>query len=108
MWQAQRCAVLSPFYYAKKIKTMAENDYKINLALGTSFDPAGLEQAQEQLKKLKPADASATQAATEAERELTKAREESSPPYLPHLPASTSPPPSTRYRKNQDYPAFAR
>lgn len=73
----QRCAVLSPFYYAKKIKTMAENDYKINIALGTSFDPAGLEQAQQQLEKLKPADATATQAATEAERELTKAREES-------------------------------
>lgn len=56
---------------------MAENDYKINIALGTSFDPAGLEQAQQQLEKLKPADATATQAATEAERELTKAREES-------------------------------
>lgn len=56
---------------------MAENDYKINIELGTSFDPAGLEQAQQQLEKLKPADATATQAATEAERELTKAREES-------------------------------
>ncbi len=56
---------------------MAENDYKINIALGTSFDPEGLEQAQKQLEKLKPADATATQAATEAERELTKAREES-------------------------------
>lgn len=56
---------------------MAENDYKINIELGTSFDPAGLEQAQQQLEKLKPADAMATQAATEAERELTKAREES-------------------------------
>ncbi|MDO4751764.1 MAG: hypothetical protein Q4A24_06615 [Akkermansia sp.] len=56
---------------------MAENDYKINIALGTSFDPEGLEQAQQQLEKLKPADSTATQAATEAERELTKAREES-------------------------------
>lgn len=73
----RRCAVHYPFYYAKKIKTMAENDYKINIALGTSFDPEGLEQAQQQLEKLKPADSTATQAATEAERELTKAREES-------------------------------
>ncbi len=56
---------------------MAENDYKINIELGTSFDPAGLEQAQQQLEKLKPVDSTATQAATEAERELTKAREES-------------------------------
>lgn len=68
---------------------MAENDYKINIALGTSFDPEGVEQAQQQLEKLKPVDATATQAATEAERELTKAREESAEAALQEAEAGT-------------------
>jgi len=42
----------SLFYYVQKIKNMAENDYNINIAVGSSFDPTGVNEANADLEQL--------------------------------------------------------